>query len=398
MRALKVAVCADFREEQWPSMDRVAERLTEALRQGGTPSIAPTLLRPRFRARALRLSQGRTAHNIDRGLNRLFDYPRQLRSVREQFDLFHVVDHSYAQLAHQIPPGRAVVTCHDLDTFRSLFAPDEETRSPIFKAMMQHVLAGLRRAACVTCDTAAIRDELVARNLVSSTRTVVAPIGVDGIFNRRPDGASDREAAQLVGAPPGAIELLHVGSTIPRKRIELLLGAFAQICRQAPAVRLVRVGGPFSAGQARMVRELGLEAHISVLPPIHDAVLAAVYRRAAVLLLPSAREGFGLPVVEAMACGTPVIASDLPVLREVGGPEAIYCASPEPAGWAATVVSALSDRQRRGDAWAERQARGMCWAGRFTWKAFAERVTDVYGDVAAGRYAAVDDKGATWAA
>ena len=86
-----------------------------------------------------------------------------------------------------------------------------------------------------------------------------------------------------------------------------------------PDVRLVRVGGPFTAAQDARIDALGLRRHIRVLPFVERPVLAALYRRAALVLLPSEREGFGLPVVEALACGTPIVASDLPVLREVGG-------------------------------------------------------------------------------
>ena len=112
--------------------------------------------------------------------------------------------------------------------------------------------------------------------------------------------------------------MLHVGSTIARKRIDTLLRVFAGIRRARPDARLVRVGGPFTAEQRALVRELQLEDAIVVLPFLDRSTLAAVYRQSAVLLLPSEREGFGLPVLEALACGTPVIASDIEALREVG--------------------------------------------------------------------------------
>ncbi len=84
----------------------------------------------------------------------------------------------------------------------------------------------------MTCDTAAIRDEIVARGLVPADRLVVAPVGVGRAYSSEPDPAADRAAARLVASPDGAIELLHVGSTIPRKRIDVLLRVFAALRRE----------------------------------------------------------------------------------------------------------------------------------------------------------------------
>src|SRR5262245_14882714 len=169
---IRVAVCADFREEAWPSMDRVANELLGAIAAGHAASIHATAVCPPFNRRATRLSTGPAALNIDRGLNRLVDYPRHVGRLATSYDVFHIVDHSYSQLVHRLPQGRSVVTCHDLDTFRSVIAAMEEPRSPLFKAMTRHILEGLRRAACVTCDTRAVRDEILARELAAPDRVV----------------------------------------------------------------------------------------------------------------------------------------------------------------------------------------------------------------------------------
>ena len=81
------------------------------------------------------------------------------------------------------------------------------------------------------------------------------------------------------------------------------------------------------------MRELGFGDAIVVLPALDRSTLAAVYRRCALLLMPSEREGFGLPVLEALACGTPVVASDAPALREVGGYAAAYCPVDDLEAW-----------------------------------------------------------------
>lgn len=382
MKRVRVAICADFREEGWPSMDRVAERLLAALAAGHADAIDASLVRPAFVRRASRVLGGAAARNLDRGMNRLVDYPRHVAGLGASHDVFHVVDHSYSQLVRRLPPGRAVVTCHDLDTFRSVLAPADDPRSPPFRAMTRYILGGMRRAAWVTCDTAAVRDEVLAHGLTQADRVLVAPIGVGAEFQPEPDADADRRAGELVAAPAGAIEVLHVGSTASRKRLDRVLRLAADLTGEMDRVHLVRVGGPFTAEQTGMIRELGIGDRVSVLPPLDDRLLAAVYRRAAVTVLPSDREGFGLPVVEALASGTPVVASDLPALREVGGPAVAFCAPGDRLAWAATARRLILERRQNRDAFAARRAGGIAWAGRYTWTRFAAQLANVYLDLA----------------
>ena len=173
-------------------------------------------------------------------------------------------------------------------------------------------------------------------------------------------------------------EILHVGSTVPRKRIDVLLKIVSGLRTRYPSLRLIRVGGEFTREQRRTVARLGLERHTTVLPFLERRVLAAVYRRAAVVLQPSDREGFGLPVAEAMACGTPVVASDLEPLREVGGSVASYCPVGDVKAWTDTVSALLDERHADGAAWAARRAAAVADARRFDVIEHARRMLDVY--------------------
>src|SRR6185295_8385743 len=103
--------------------------------------------------------------------------------------------------------------------------------------------------------------------------------------------------------------------------------------------------------QAHLARRAGLDDRISVLGFLPDRTLAAVYRRAALVLLPSDREGFGLPLIEGMACGTPAVVSDLAVLREVGGSAVEYCPPGSVSIWCRRIVDLLNERDPAPPRW-----------------------------------------------
>jgi glycosyltransferase involved in cell wall biosynthesis len=398
----RLAVVCDYREENWPSMDLVADMLVSHLQRDyahlfDVTRICPPLRRRFTNQRAEARSQtsadesqqsslGTKLFNADRLLNRFWDYPRLARGLSSQFDLFHLVDHSYGQLLHELPAARTVVTCHDLDTFQCLLNPEQDPRSFLFRKMMERTLAGFRRAARVTCDSAATRTELLAHGLVDPERAVVVPNGVHPSCSPEADPAADREAERLLSKPderhgPDAFEVLHVGSTIPRKRIDVLLQIFAAVRKEFPAARLIRVGGPFTKEQERLVDALSLAGAIVVLPNLERNVLAAVYRRAAVVLQPSEREGFGLPVLEALACGAPVVASDLPALREVGGAAVEYCAVAVVGAWTQAVTQLLAHRNLEHGQANERRASGLAQAAKLSWAKYSRRMIDIYQSV-----------------
>ena len=209
MARLRVAIVADYPEEGWPSMDLVAEMVLDAPRRGHAGEVEATRVCPPYRRRLGRLPGRRLAglaRNADRLLNRFADYPRHLRRLapRGRFDVYHVVDHSYAQLVHALPAGRSVVTCHDLDTFRCLLRPDLEPRPAWFRAMARRTLRGLRAAAAVACDSEATRSALLEHRLVPAERLTVNYLGVAPEFADAPDPEADAEVARLLGPPDPA--------------------------------------------------------------------------------------------------------------------------------------------------------------------------------------------------
>jgi len=392
MTPLRVAIVCDFAEEQWPSMDLAAAMLLGFLARDHHGRIEARAIRPRFVRRLSRLGNSTgPVFNADRLINRFVDYPRALCSVRDRFDLFHIIDHSYSHLVRELPPGRAVVTCHDLDTFRCILDPAREHRSRPFRAMVRRIMDGLHRAARVCCVSEATRAAVLVNGLTPPHRAVTISNGVHPAYSPGPGAESDRAAAAILGPPrEGVIDLLHVGSTISRKRLDLLLQTFAAVRRAFPAVRLVRVGGPFTPAQAALAGQLGVASSIVVAPFVGVRTLASIYRRATLLLMPSDAEGFGLPVVEALACGTVALASDLPAIREVAGDAIEYAPPANLAAWISAASALLEERTHHPSRWAARRMAGVERARRFSWSEAAARTARLYRELLPERLPAPD--------
>jgi glycosyltransferase involved in cell wall biosynthesis len=377
LRPIRVALLCDYREENWYSMDLVGDMLTDHLAREHENSVHAEQIVPHMPQPFGTRREG-FLRNAHRALGRFVAYPREVRRLRESFDLFHIVDHSYAHLALELPPERVIVTCHDLDAFSPLL-PGSPALSPLRVRLARPILAGLRRAAWVVCASDAMRHQLLQHRLVQAERTSVVHNGVHPVFTASANPNIDAAIARLLNSGESP-EVLHVGSTIRRKRIQDVLGIFAKLRARLPRLRLLRVGGVFTSEQQRLVRELGLQNSIDVFPHIDAAQLASVYRRARVLIQPSESEGFGLPVAEAMACGTPVIASDIPALREVGGNAAEYCPVGDIDAWSSRAFELLGENSDRREV---RSRACVEQAAQFSWSRYASRMAGLYREVLA---------------
>ena len=361
----RLAILCDFAEEGWHSMDLVAESLYETLLAESPRRFAVDRHRPAMHRRAGRFARGRmtrTAFNLDRLTGRFVDYPAFARSIASAYDMFHIVDHSYAHLALSLPADRSGVFCHDLDAFRCLIEPERDARPYWFKRLAGRILRGMQVAGVVFHSTGAIRDELLKHGLVRADRLVHAPYGVADEF--RPSAKAQSSSAPYI---------LHVGACIPRKRIDVLLDIFARVREHRPSLRLVHTGGDFAPEDEARIDRLGLRAATASLPRQSRAQLVELYRGASLVLLPSDAEGFGLPIIEALACGTPVVASDIPVLREVGGDAIGYAPVGDVEAWSFIVRGLL---ENPGDA--PSVAARLRRAERFTWAGHARVVGDAY--------------------
>ena len=345
---MRVTLLRDLATEGWPSMERYADELGAALRALGLPAQDFVVRRPWPQLR------GRAGAWLNLAW-RLAVYP--LAARRQRSDLYHVLDHSYAHLLTQLPAGRALVTCHDL----APLALDEGRG--LSRRVWDQALACLPRAAGVLADSHHTRAELVQRAGLAAERVSVVPLGV----RPRPRPA---DMAPAAGQPP---IILHVGSCAPRKNIATLLRALAQV----PAARFVQVGGSFTADQHALVQALALQDRVALAGRVSEGALQDWYARATVFVFPSQYEGFGLPVLEAMAAGLPVICSNASSLPEVAGEAALLFDPGEPDALAELIRLVLGDPARR----RQLSAAGLARAAEFTWERTAQATAAVYARV-----------------
>ena len=375
-RPLRVALLADMLEEQWHSMDLVTASLVRELTNQKSLCIRPEVVRPSL-VPVTTWWRRNGVSTPDRVVNRFWLYRRALPRP-EAVDVFHVIDHSYSHLVNHVPANRTVVTCHDVDAFVEHVGVTRDSPGlPAF--LVRRLVSGIRRAARVVCPSRVTADALIGSGLVMADRVSVVANGVD-IRQMMP--ARVRQLTDpLLGTDIGVVDVLNVGSTVPRKRIDMLLQVFARVARSEACARLIRVGGAFTAAQLDLVNNLGISDRVRVLPPLDRETLTAVYQRCTLLLATSEREGFGLPVAEALAAGMPVVATDLKVFREVAGTAATYVPLERAELWGETVLGLIAERRDLPNRWRERQASSRERGLRFSWARYARQMAAVYREV-----------------
>jgi glycosyltransferase involved in cell wall biosynthesis len=249
-----------------------------------------------------------------------------------------------------------------------LLEPTGKRRSRAYRLLAWRILRGLQKAAIVFHNSRATRQEILRHGLLPADRLIHAPLGIAPEYC-----LAEPRSEPTPREPATAPFLLHVGSCIPRKRMDVLLEVFARVRTSFPNLQLIKVGGPWSASQSEQITALGIKPALTQLAGLDRSAIADLYRRAALVLLPSDAEGFGLPILEALACGSIVVASDLPALREVGGEAVVYCPAGAVAAWADTVGRLLAAPETAPD-----RATRLAQAGRFSWAEHARTILSAY--------------------
>ncbi len=307
-----------------------------------------------------------------------WDLPRRIRALR--LDLFH--SPNYMIPLRAFPRGRAghvkcVITLHDLiPLLFPEYAPRARKRQLfwIYQRLMREVA---RRAdLIVTVSESSRRDieRALLRGLRRPPAVSVIGEGVAPMFTPAPACARP--------APGAARKIFWVGRPDPYKNLDGLLRALAEVRRQAAFPVELRLAGaldPRYPEAPRLAQTLGVADAVAWLGYLTDAQLLAEYRQADVFALPSLYEGFGLPVLEAMACGTPVVCSDCASLPEVAGDAALRVDPRDHGALGRALLRVLSDTALAEDL----AARGLARVRQRTWAETARRTLAAYRTAAA---------------
>lgn len=289
-----------------------------------------------------------------------------------------------ANLVWQRPPGPTVVTVQDIIPIVAPSQPwNSEPQTNVEWLLIRQWALGLKRADRLIAISRATRDDLIRYLGIAPGRIRVVLLGVDhATFAAVPAAGGDGALLASVSVPAGTPFVLYVGSHHERKNLAVLVRAMARARERLPKLSLVLVGGARGARdaasetgfadlvEAGAVKELG---HVSI------EALAALYRAASVAVLPSWYEGFGLPALEAMACGCPTIGANTSSIPEVVGDGGLLFDPTDEGQLADQIVHVVTDPSL---ARSLRQ-RGLERAAGFTWARTARETSDVYAELAA---------------
>jgi glycosyltransferase involved in cell wall biosynthesis len=301
-------------------------------------------------------------------LQRYWDqYLRYQRYVRRcHGDVNHIIDHSYGHLVRSLPYQSAVVTFHD-STVTKVKGVAVTTR-----ASLRYSLHAMRRAARIVTDSENSRNDLLELIDYPQQQTRVVYPGIDPAF--RPLADRERHRAAL-GLPDRY--MLHVGHSLPYMNVEQVLRVLGRVVDRGLDLNLVKVGTPFTDGQSELIEQLGVGDRIKHLGRVSFEDLPAVYNCAAILLYPVYYAGFGLPPLEAIACGIPVVCSDRGSLPEVLGDAALFASPDETQEMAEHVARLLTD----GTMVETYRLRGLERSRRYSWDHTARSMLEVYREV-----------------
>lgn len=306
------------------------------------------------------------------GMRRLWRYtffPAHVRRCRREGSILHLTSHFLGHIAKKPKRRPQVVTCLDLIPL------EEGGYGPITSRLYQRSYAGMLQADHIVTISEHVRSRLEEALGWPSSRTTVVYPGVNAEIFKAGDKA---RARQSLGIDKNRFVVLYVGSEAPRKNFDFLLRAFRHVVRNEPGALLLKAGAAGTLGarekHVALARKLSIQGSVRYLDVVPPDRLPALYRASDIFAFPSLSEGFGMPPLEAMACGVPVVASDRTSVPEVIGNAGMSVPVDDPKGFAEALLSLKDDPVRK----RLFEERGPLRAREFSWESAARRLESTY--------------------
>lgn len=288
-------------------------------------------------------------------------------------DVLHIVDHSESFL---LPPTRArlkIASCHDVlpiveeSVYRHLLS------RWLGRWLYQITVRDITGAdGIVACSHATAQDVMRSFH-VASERLKVVYHGVDTDFFVPLSEEERFRYRQKMGLDKREIVVLHVGSNAPYKNIPAVVYTIAHLYHGGYPVRWIKAGQPLSPSLHALAQSLGIAERIHVEMNVDDNRLRELYQACDVILFPSVREGFGLPVLEALACGTPAVIADTPALNEWAGEVCLSAPPNNTQILAERVLQTIAESQSPGY-----RAKLREFAIQYSWRDIAGQLVQAY--------------------
>ncbi len=305
---------------------------------------------------------------------RLWRHPHAVKALKG--DIFHIIDHSNAHVAYWLKEKgcKIVVTCHDLVQFVYPEILKDQARFPTLSmASWKYSVQGMKQADRVIAVSTNTAKDITSMLPIAAEKVVVIPNGVEDKFYQLPAGKV-LEIKEIYESSPDTFCLLNVGTNHQRKNIDNILRSLILLRDRGVSVKLWKVGSEFSSEQQKLIQSHDLESMITFISTPDKITLLKLYNAADALLAPSLYEGFGLTILEAMACGTPVISANVSSLPEVAGDAAILV-NPLDVQAIADAVCALQRDEKLRQSYIEK---GLNRTKQFSWRSSTEQVVKVY--------------------
>jgi glycosyltransferase involved in cell wall biosynthesis len=311
---------------------------------------------------------------IKKYYQRFWSYPRRVK--QQDADIVHIIESAEAHIVYWLkkPAKAVVVTCHDLVNFYYRENLQGSVQIPfVSNAVWEYAVKAMRHANHIVTVSSMTAEDTNKLLNIEPEKISVIPNAVDTRFKVL-QNSEVKAFREEHGLTSNTTCLLNVGANHPRKNIVTILNTLVILKQKGLSFQFWKVGVDFTDEQKQFIQNNDLERHITYFGKPDKEILVSIYNAANILIAPSLHEGFGMTLLEAMACGTPVITSNTSAMPEVAGDAGILVNPKDSQSIADAIIHLYNDPTY----YEELVKKGLTRAKLFTWENSAEKIAQIY--------------------